>query len=383
MVSFASDLVDLSAVARVVVDEHGAAPAATVAASLGRGSTTRIGVGAAGTLDRGVEAAEASVETPFDLASLTKPMVALALARLERLGILRRGEPLGEVLVLARDTETAEIPLDLLAAHRAGLEAHLRIFAPLLEGRGVARHDALFAAASSRRTGLPGAIPDAGFPPIYSDMGYLLLGAAIEARTGKPLDEVVRSEVMEPLGVASRVGSARQLRRDDEHFSARVAPTEDVAFRGGVVRGLVHDENAFAVAGDAMCGHAGLFGDASSVLVIGRAVLGALSTDDGWLGPDDLEPLVRDRQGGSLLAGFDRKSGANPSSGSRVGDNTFGHLGFTGTSIWIDPDAEFVGVLLTNRVHPTREDIAIRGARPAAYDAMFDALVAEAVRLPR
>ncbi|HTJ83624.1 MAG TPA: serine hydrolase, partial [Polyangiaceae bacterium] len=67
-------------------------------------------------------------------------------------------------------------------------------------------------------------------------------------------------------------------------------------------------------------------------------------------------------------------TGEAPSSGSRLGPRTFGHLGFTGTSLWIDPDARFVGVLLTNRVHPTREHIAIRRARPAVYDAMFDAL---------
>ena len=141
------------------------------------------------------------------------------------------------------------------------------------------------------------------------------------------------------------------------------------------MRGAVHDENAWALARDAMAGHAGLFGDVASVLELGVAVLDALAGQaPSFLGPDDLEPMLRDRPGGSLLAGFDRRSGPAPASGARFGARTFGHLGFTGTSLWIDPDAERVGVLLTNRVHPTRDTDKIRRARPAVYDALVAAL---------
>jgi CubicO group peptidase (beta-lactamase class C family) len=205
-------------------------------------------------------------------------------------------------------------------------------------------------------------------------MGYLLLGLAVESREGLDLDEIVRREVTEPLGIATTLGSARQLRTLSPAFDKRVAPTEDVSFRGGVVRGVVHDENAFALYGDKAAGHAGLFGDAHAVLCFGEAMLRANSLDDGWLGPDDMEPLVRARPGGTVRAGFDGKSDASPSSGARLGPRTFGHLGFTGTSLWIDPDTGFVGVLLSNRVHPTRDHVAIRAARPAVYDAMFSAL---------
>jgi CubicO group peptidase (beta-lactamase class C family) len=372
-------LVNLSSVARLVVEEHGAAPGAVVAGAIGE----LVGLGAAGRLSHDPGAGAVDADTPFDLASVTKPVVALTLARLERRGVLARGEPLGEVLRLVADTPSAGVPLDLLAAHRSGLEAHIKIYEPLLRGATVDRDTALRIAAGSRRADALGEPPSPGFAPVYSDMGYLLLGAAIEARTGEPLDVTVRREVLAPLGVDRTVGSARQLRASMPRFDERVAPTEDLPFRGGVVRGLVHDENAFAISGDALSGHAGLFGDARSVLAIGRAVLGALSRDDGWLGPDDLAPLVAARPGGSLLAGFDRRSGDAPSSGARLGPSTFGHLGFTGTSLWIDPESRFVGVLLTNRVHPTREHLAIRAARPRAYDAMFDALAAEAGRLPR
>jgi CubicO group peptidase (beta-lactamase class C family) len=158
-------------------------------------------------------------------------------------------------------------------------------------------------------------------------------------------------------------------------FDERVAPTEVVAWRGGVVRGAVHDENAWALAGDATAGHAGLFGEARDVVALGVALLDVLADRrPAFLKPDDLGPLLRARPGGSLLAGFDRKSGPTPSAGTRFGPRTFGHLGFTGTSVWIDPDAELCGVLLTNRVHPTREHVAIRTARPAVYDALADAM---------
>ena len=136
----------------------------------------------------------------------------------------------------------------------------------------------------------------------------------------------------------------------------------------------MHDENAFALYADGAAGHAGLFGDAAAVLRFGEAMLRATMLDDGWLGPADVEPLIRPRPGGTLRAGFDGRSDASPSSGARLGPGAFGHLGFTGTSVWIDPDARFVGVLLTNRVHPTRNHIAIREARPVVYDAMFSAL---------
>ncbi|NUO54611.1 MAG: beta-lactamase family protein, partial [Polyangiaceae bacterium] len=315
-----------------------------------------------------------TVATPFDLASVTKPIVALSLVRLVRERRIRLEESLGSIVPELASTFAGALPIELLLAHRAGLAAHIELFAPLRDGRNVDREASIVRAADSRRPECVGTSPPEGYPPVYSDMGYLLLGLAIERRAGAPLDEIVEREVLAPLSLSGRIGSARQLRARQSEFDRVVAPTEDVAFRGGVVRGVVHDENAFALYGDALAGHAGLFGDARAVLMIGEALLRAVTTDDGWLGPEDLAPLIRPRPGGTLLAGFDGKSAESPSSGSKLGPRTFGHLGFTGTSLWIDPEASFAGVLLSNRVHPTREHIAIRKARPAVYDALFDAL---------
>lgn len=367
------DGIDLGAAARLVVDTHGAAPCAVVGAAVRRGGAWTLGAGKAGLLSRDLSATAVSVATRFDLASVTKPVTALTLARLDRAGVLGRDELLGDVLPQLAATRSARVPLDLLSAHRAGLEAHLELFAPLREGRAIDRAAALVTCADARRAGCDGDPPPGGFPPVYSDLGYLLLGAAIAARGGADLDRVLDREVIAPL--ALDLGSARALRVRGG-FDEHVAPTEIVTFRGGSVRGAVHDENAWAMSGDAASGHAGLFGDARSVVALGVAIVDALAgRRAGWLSPDDLAPLLRTRPGGSLLAGFDRRSGDAPSSGRLFGPQTFGHLGFTGTSLWIDPDAALVGVLLTNRVHPTRDHLAIRRARPAAYDAIAEAML--------
>ena len=375
---------DLSAIAALAVDTHRAAPGAVVAAAVRRGGQVTLGLGAAGRLWGDPDAPPARPDTLFDLASLTKPVTALTLARLARSGRLDREAPLGEILPALAGTRSAGATLDLLSAHRAGLAGHRPLYAPLLTGGVVDPAAALVTAAEARREGCEGEAPPEGFPPVYSDLGYLLLGAALGARGGAALDEVMAREVMGPLGLT--MGSARQLRARGASFAfdARVAPTEVVPWRDGVVRGAVHDENAWAVVGDGAAGHAGLFGDARSVLDLGLAVLDALAgRSPSFLGPEDVAPLVRDRPGGSLLAGFDRRSGAGPMSGARFGARTFGHLGFTGTSVWIDPEAELVGVLLTNRVHPLRTGDAIRRARPAVYDALADAMLARSSRDPR
>jgi CubicO group peptidase (beta-lactamase class C family) len=126
----------------------------------------------------------------------------------------------------------------------------------------------------------------------------------------------------------------------------------------------VHDENAFALSGDGGSGHAGLFGTAFAVIAFACLVADALANDPR------LYWLIEPRPGGTLRAGFDGKSTEGSSAGSLLGSKSFGHLGFTGTSVWIDPEAEVVVALLTNRVHPTRENVAIRYARPIAHDAL-------------
>jgi CubicO group peptidase (beta-lactamase class C family) len=312
----------------------------------------------------------------FDLASLTKPLTAMAVARTEARGQALRGLELGQILAPARGTPSEHMTLELLLAHRAGLEANLALFRPLQEGREAVLDEALNEAARARRTDAQGDVPRSGFAPVYSDLGYLLVGEALVRETAAAdMGEVLAKLIVEPLGLGDVLGSARALETRGERvrFAERVVPTEVVAWRGGEIRGRVHDENAFALRGDGACGHAGMFGTVSAVLSFGVAALDAIARGRGPLAiDDDLEWLVKPRSGGTLRAGFDGKSeGGGSSAGTRCGPRTFGHLGFTGTSLWIDPDAEAVVVLLTNRVHPTRDNATIRAARPAAHDALF------------
>jgi CubicO group peptidase (beta-lactamase class C family) len=193
----------------------------------------------------------------------------------------------------------------------------------------------------------------------------------VEQVTRLPLDQIIEREVALPLGLA--LGSARQLHRRRASFLRDVAPTEVVRARGGCVRGIVHDENAWALGGHGACGHAGLFGSVADVLGLGAALLAALAGQSDWLSREALWLLVKPRPGGSLRAGFDGKSPGASSAGTLAGPETFGHLGFTGTSLWCDPGAGVATVLLTNRVHPTRDNARIRGARPPVHDALFAA----------
>ena len=308
----------------------------------------------------------------FDLASLTKPMTAMAIARVAD----TRRAAITTFLPALSGSASERATLELLLAHRAGLEANLPIFQPLVTGGAVVLAEALIEAARARRADAKGNIPPEGFTPVYSDLGYILAGEAIARHLGKAdAGDVIAEQVVTPLALGEALGSARQLEALGERvrFRERVLPTEVVAWRGGEVRGRVHDENAFALRGDGACGHAGMFGTVGAVLAFGVAALDAIERGRGPLAIDgDLDWLVRPRHGGTLRAGFDGKSDASSTAGKRAGPRTFGHLGFTGTSLWIDPDAEAVVVLLTNRVHPTRDNTAIRAARPEAHDALFE-----------
>jgi CubicO group peptidase (beta-lactamase class C family) len=211
----------------------------------------------------------------------------------------------------------------------------------------------------------------AGFPPLYSDLGYLIVGAAL-ARHTSALDagEAIEEHVVAALEARRELGTARALVSAGVDFEGRAVPTEDVAWRGGIVRGRVHDENAWALTGAGGSGHAGMFGTVSGVLAFTRAVLEAL-VGRGPFAPTDIGWLTRARVGGTLRAGFDGKSAHGSSAGPSFGPHSIGHLGFTGTSLWIDSASGVGVVLLTNRVYPTRENTAIRAARPAAHEALF------------
>jgi CubicO group peptidase (beta-lactamase class C family) len=307
--------------------------------------------------------------TYFDLASVTKPVLAIAVAR----SGLSPETPLRALLPEVEGTDAADIPLELCLAHRAGLLAHAPLYAPLLAGCApVSRADALRTAATRRADAVP--LPDGeGWTPVYSDLGYLLAGEALAAYLGaRDAGEAILELVARPLGLLDALGTARDLEARGIPLVELAAPTEDVPWRGGLVRGRVHDENAWALGGAGGCGHAGLFGTIDAVVALGRAILGAVlgTTAPPLVPADALRWMLRERPGSTLRAGFDGKSPEGSSAGSVLGPRTFGHLGFTGTSLWIDPEAGVGVALLTNRVSPTRANDRIRAARPRAHDAL-------------
>ncbi len=303
------------------------------------------------------------LDTLYDLASVTKPFVACAALSLTRGTPELLQTPLGALLPEALGTPSEFIPLEALLCHRAGLEAHRPLYEPLTRGQPVDRSEALRIAASATGTHA-GAAP----PALYSDLGYLLAGAALERHAECPLAELLE-RVFAPWELGGTVCAAAALTANEHHGERQVAPTEDVAWRGGRVSRVVHDENAFALGGLGVCGHAGLFGDVQGVLGFGTSLLEALTTPDaGHLPAGALQGALQPRALGSYLVGFDSRSPEGSSAGERFSLASFGHLGFTGTSLWCDPEAQVVVVVLSNRVCPTRDNPRLRAARPRLHD---------------
>ncbi len=307
----------------------------------------------------------ATLDTPYDLASVTKAFVALAFARLAARGETSLDTPLGAVLEQVRGHDAENLTLEQLASHRSELPAWRPFFQAVTpdEAEGGGTHARIVAdVARTPRE------PNEGVAR-YSDLGYILLGEALSRITGQPLDAVVRAEVTAPLGLDAAV----QYRGVTAKYrEPHVAPTEDCPWRGRVVQGNVHDENAYALEG--LAGHAGLFGTARALATLGRASLDALRGDASWFDPEWMARMVAARAGGSHRLGWDGKSSEASSAGSLMSAATFGHLGFTGTSLWCDPEASVAVALVSNRVHPTRENPGIRGLRVAVHDAVLRAV---------
>jgi CubicO group peptidase (beta-lactamase class C family) len=205
---------------------------------------------------------------------------------------------------------------------------------------------------------------------VYSDLGAMVLTQALEAAYGIALDSLLATRVFGPL----QMTSTRFL--PPTSWLPRIAPTERDPWRGRILRGEVHDENAGRLGG--VSGHAGLFSNAEDLLRFGDWILDGLTDrrTDGQANHAILVPRRVVRQfvvrqnlppGSSRALGWDTPS-ENSSAGTLFSPLSFGHTGFTGTSIWMDPTRDLVLVLLTNRVHPTRENSRHVALRRAAAD---------------
>ena len=206
---------------------------------------------------------------------------------------------------------------------------------------------------------------------LYSDLGLILLGEILERVAGEPLDVFVRERVFRPLGMDDT------LFRPPPTLRRRIAPTEEDPWRGRLVHGEVHDENASAIGGVAP--HAGLFSTAGDLARFAQMILnGGVFEHRRIVSRRTVESFTRLAgvvQDSSRALGWDTRSAEGYSSaGALFSAGSFGHTGFTGTSLWIDPERQLFVILLTNRVHPTRENKLIREARPAIADTVVRAL---------
>jgi CubicO group peptidase (beta-lactamase class C family) len=218
-----------------------------------------------------------------------------------------------------------------------------------------------------------GLIYGRGERSLYSDLGFMLLGLMIERLSGTPLDRFVREQIVQPLNAQPLcffpTDSEGESRKNS--MIGSIAPTERDFWRGRLLCGEVHDENAAALGG--VAGHAGLFGTAEAVLALTGAWLAAYHRKPSILSPEVVLDFLK-RQlnipGSSWAIGWDMPS-LPSSSGRYFSPESFGHLGYTGTSIWIDPVCELEVVLLSNRVHPTRKNEGIRTYRPMIHDLVY------------
>jgi CubicO group peptidase (beta-lactamase class C family) len=295
--------------------------------------------------------------TPFDLASLTKPMATTALAMvLVGDGALDLDAP---VRRWVGDAATAGTVRQLLG-HAAGCAAHVEFFRQLAVGVHPNPRGELLALAARHPAGPPGAAA------LYSDLGYLLAGAIVERAADRPLDQAFHELVAAPLGLAdARYPGAAAL-------AGAVATELDDR---GVVEGRVHDENAYY--GGGICGHAGLFAPIGDVAAFAAAITETWAgRPRGRLRPAIVRRFVEDAPvaGSGWRLGWDAPS--DQPGVSHAGDrwpraHAVGHTGFTGTSLWLDlPRGRWVA-LLANRVHPTRHGTAdaIKALRRAIGDA--------------
>jgi CubicO group peptidase (beta-lactamase class C family) len=309
--------------------------------------------------------------TFFDLASLTKPLATtlLTLFCVDR-GKLALTDVLSTFFSLPEQAVMRDVTIAHLLSHSAGLIDYRPLYKqhqPDSTGEQT-KQDLLDQILTEPLAYRPGE------KCWYSDFGFILLGRIVEEVMGEQLDALFQRHISEPLGLADTLFYL-PLNEDIRGERKKYAATEDCPWRGRIVQAEVHDEHCYLMGG--VAGHAGLFGTAGAVGELCRTLFAA------WQKGRDLpfcssrllkEALTRVYPRQSWCLGFDTPTPGKSSSGRYFSPESAGHLGYTGTSFWIDPVRELIVVLLTNRVHPTRKNTKIRAFRPMIHDLVGEEL---------
>jgi CubicO group peptidase (beta-lactamase class C family) len=295
-------------------------------------------------------------ETIYDLASLTKVVgTTTAVMLLYDEGRIELDKPVREYLPEFSGGDKDSVTIRELLEHRSGLPADRDIWKMArnpIEARAVVMDVPL--------------VCRPGDCYVYSDLGAIVLGLVVERVTGQGLDVYLHERVFAPLGMT------HTFFRPADSLRKRVAPTSLTADGGYMVRGVVHDENAWALGG--VAGHAGLFSTAGDLAVFSQMLLNGGVYDGVRIVSDSAVRLFTTRAAGSRALGWAMADG-QWGSGRYLSDGSFGHVGFTGTSIWIDPTREMFVILLTNRVYKPK----VRGSSKAIADIRADLADAAAV----
>ena len=320
-----------------------------------------------GRLTRDAKANRVTPSTIYDVASLTKPIVTTTAAMLlVEQGQLDLDAPV--VLYLPEFAAAAESDPD------ASWRTRITIRMLLLHDSGLPWHRDFYKNAKGKAAVIAGAMAEPlvcepGKQIEYSDLGFILLGEIIERLTGESLDGFARQNIFGPLAMSSSMFNPSQTLR------AQIAPTEnDTSYRKRLLWGEVNDENAWAMGG--VSGHAGLFSAAADIVAFAQMFLnGGIYAHRRLLARATIAQFTARQTIGDSASATGWDVPTEPSSSGRYfSRQSFGHLGFTGTSLWIDPSRRLFVILLTNRVNPTRANEKIRQVRPALHDAIVEVL---------
>lgn len=294
------------------------------------------------------DGAPVPIDSLWDLASVTKVVVTVGAMRLFDAGEFRLDDTLAHFLPEYAGTDKAEITIFDILTHTSGIPGQQPMYKTISTRAGML--------AGIRKLPLRNA---RGAEVAYTSQGFIVLGTILEKIYAKPLDELLLNEVFRPLSMSST------LFNPPEGLIEKIAATEDCPWRGRMVRGQVHDENAVVMGG--VCGHAGLFGSLGDLSILCKMML----SEGSWngirlLSPSTVRLFTRNHTAHLNLArglGWQAKDTHNSPAGDLFSGSAFGHTGFTGTSLWMDPQRGLYAVLLTNRVHPSREGEEIRRVR--------------------